>query len=59
MQISMVNRFFVIILATLAAIILNYFPVPLFAGSELIFGNIIAVAITLLFGLRSDFFVHY
>lgn len=56
MQISMFNRFFVIFLAALTAIIVNYLPVPLFTGSELVFGNIIAVAITLLFGLRAGLF---
>ena len=56
MQISANQRFFVIILATLASALVNYFPLPYFAGSQLVFGNVIAVTITLLFGLRAGLF---
>lgn len=56
MQISAYHRFFVIILATLTSALVNYFPVPFFAGSQLVFGNIIAVTIALLFGLRAGLF---
>ena len=34
------------------ACVLNYFPLDFFTGSQLVFGNVIAVAITLLFGFR-------
>lgn len=37
---------------TLLACIANYFPVDFFTGSQLIFGNVFVVAITLLLGLR-------
>lgn len=56
MKISMFKRLTVIFLATLTAMTVNYLTVPLFTGSELVFGNIIAVAITLLFGLRAGLF---
>lgn len=39
-----------ILLAILVALPLNYFSIHFFTGSELIFGNIIAVALALLFG---------
>ncbi|NMP29978.1 response regulator [Thalassotalea sp. M1531] len=46
------NNTLEILLAALLAILLNFFPVSLISGSELMFGNVIAVAITLLFGIR-------
>ena len=36
MQISAYQRFFVIILATLASALVNFFPVPYFAGLALV-----------------------
>ncbi|MFD2166088.1 ATP-binding protein [Thalassotalea euphylliae] len=36
---------------------MNAFPVSLISGSELIFGNVLAVAVTLLFGIRAGLFV--
>lgn len=41
-----------IVLGIALAALLNYFPIDFFTGSQLVFGNIIAVALTLLFGLR-------
>jgi len=37
--------------ALVTACLLNYYPVNLFAGSELIFGNIVAVVVLLIYGL--------
>ncbi len=39
------------------AILLNLFPVSLISGSELIFGNVLAVAVALLFGIKAGLFV--
>ena len=38
------------------AIVLNFFPLPFFTGSALVFGNVLAVAVTVLFGLRIGLF---
>ena len=46
------NRNMVIAVGVAIAALLNYFPIDFFTGSQLVFGNIIAVAMTLLFGLR-------
>ncbi len=39
------------------AFVVNFFPIPFFTGSALVFGNVIAVAVTILFGLRLGFVV--
>ena len=46
------NHLLCILLGIALASLLNYFPINFFTGSQLVFGNIIAVAMTLLFGLR-------
>ncbi|MCY7296773.1 response regulator [Alteromonas sp. a30] len=40
------------VLCVLGASIANLFPIPFFTGAELVFGNVIAVAVTLLLGWR-------
>ncbi len=47
------TRFFLLIwlAALIGACAINFWHVPLFAGALMVFGNIIAVAITLMFGL--------
>jgi signal transduction histidine kinase/CheY-like chemotaxis protein len=44
-------------MATLLASLMNYLSVPFFNEAELVFGNIIAIAIGLRFGLRAGLFV--
>lgn len=46
------NQNMVIAVGVAIAALLNYFPIDFFTGSQLVFGNIVAVAMTLLFGLR-------
>lgn len=41
-----------ILALVLFATVLNFFPIPFFTGSALVFGNVLAVAVTILFGLR-------
>lgn len=41
-----------VFLGTVLACILNYYPVDFFTGSQFVFGNVLAIAITLLFGFR-------
>jgi signal transduction histidine kinase/ActR/RegA family two-component response regulator len=43
----------IIIVGTVLATIINVNPLPFFTGSQFIFGNIIAVALTILFGWRA------
>ena len=50
------SRYSLIAFGFFVSIVLNYFPLSFFNGSELIFGNIIAVALTLLFGWRIGLF---
>jgi len=47
-----INQLVLCLLVILAAVI-NYYPLPFFTGSALIFGNVIAVAVTLVSGLRA------
>jgi signal transduction histidine kinase/ActR/RegA family two-component response regulator len=49
----MLPSWLIIIVGTVLATIINFNPLPFFTGSEFIFGNIIAVAITILFGWRA------
>jgi len=46
------QQYLVFIAATLLACVANYFPIDFFTGSQLILGNIIAVSLTLLLGVR-------
>jgi signal transduction histidine kinase/ActR/RegA family two-component response regulator len=43
----------IVIVGTVLATIINFNPLPFFTGSEFVFGNIIAVALTILFGWRA------
>jgi signal transduction histidine kinase/CheY-like chemotaxis protein len=43
--------------ATLVAALLNYLPIPFFNEAELVFGNVIAVAVGLRFGVRAGLLV--
>jgi signal transduction histidine kinase/CheY-like chemotaxis protein len=43
--------------ATIIACLLNYFRMPLFSGSEIILGNIVAIVVLLHFGLWQALFV--
>ena len=43
---------YLIFFGVLAAVLANYYPLPFFSGSALIFGNIFVIALTLLFGLK-------
>ncbi|XOV77876.1 MAG: ATP-binding protein [Aestuariibacter sp.] len=47
-----INEVTMFLLGSFVACMINYYPVPFFTGSELIFGNAIAIAITILFGWR-------
>jgi len=49
------HRYTAIFIAIVIALPLNYFSVHFFTGSELVFGNIIAVGLTLLFGFWPGF----
>ncbi|WP_338292333.1 ATP-binding protein [Planctobacterium marinum] len=49
---STINHTIVFCFGTLLAAIANYFPIDFFTGSQLILGNIVVVALTLLLGLR-------
>jgi len=53
------HKYIAVILATLIASLLNYYSVSFFSGSELIFGNMVAVAITLIYGLRAGLFCSF
>lgn len=46
------SRVFLFGLLTLLASAVNLFPIPFFTGAEFVFGNVIAVAVTLVFGWR-------
>ena len=43
----------IVIVGTLLATIINSYPLPFVTGAEFVFGNIIAVALTILFGWRA------
>ena len=43
----------IVILGTILATIINSEPLPFFTGAQFVFGNIIAVALTILFGWRA------
>lgn len=45
------HRYAAIFLATVLAVLLDLYPIHLFSGSQLVFGNIVAVALTLMYGL--------
>ena len=49
---STIHHNIVFCFGTLLAAIANYFPIDFFTGSQLILGNIVVVALTLLLGLR-------
>lgn len=46
------SRGFLFGLLTLLASAVNLFPIPFFTGAEFVFGNVIAVTVTLVFGWR-------
>jgi signal transduction histidine kinase/DNA-binding response OmpR family regulator/HPt (histidine-containing phosphotransfer) domain-containing protein len=46
-----------LLFATALACLLNYFSVPFFIGSELIFGNVVAIVILFVYGLLPAVFV--
>lgn len=50
------KQFFFFVLLTLLAVGINLFPITFFTGSVFVFGNIVAVAITLVFGWRFGLF---
>ena len=43
----------IVIAGTLLASIINFYPLPFVTGAQFVFGNIIAVALTILFGWRA------
>lgn len=43
----------IVIAGTILATIINYNPLPFVTGAQFVFGNIIAVALTILFGWRA------
>lgn len=52
MESTRLNAISTVIVGSILACVLNLFPLPFFTGSQLIFGNVIAVAVTILYGLR-------
>jgi len=46
------RRFSIFLLLTTLAIVINLSPVPFFTGAQFLFGNVIAVAVTFVFGWR-------
>lgn len=51
-----VSKNVITLLLTLAAVVINLFTVPFFTGAEFAFGNVVAVAVSLLFGWRRGVF---
>lgn len=49
----------IIVSLILVAILINLFPVPFFTGSAFVFGNIVAVALTVTFGLSVGLFASF